>query len=325
MRRLSYSLGSLLSIEEVLECSRKLNEIKPEVEWIPETWGMENFSMLGLASKENTISKIGSSIINIYSRSPSLIAMGASTIDTISNGRLILGLGTSSVPIVENFHGNSFDSPVQRMKEYVEIIRLALQGEKINYSGKIFTLKDFSLLTKPIRKEIPIYLAAINQKMVEMTWDIADGVIFYLRPKNEMKETISKMQKKKKIDTTLQIITCIHEDEEKARNRAKKTLSFYIAVGKIYREFLQSTGYSEEVKIINEEYKKNGLDGLQEFVPEKMLDDLCITGTSATAIKKLDAFRDVGIDLPIIQFNPIGNVKESFELLTKTFSGESNE
>ena len=325
MRRLSYSLGSLLSIEEVLECSQKLNEIKPEVEWIPETWGMENFSMLGLASKENTFSKIGSSIINIYSRSPSLIAMGASTIDTISNGRLILGVGTSSVPIVENFHGNSFDSPVQRMKEYVEIIRLTLQGEKINYSGIIFTLKDFSLLTKPIRKEIPIYLAAINQKMVEMTWDIADGVIFYLRPKNEMKETISKMQKKKKIDTTLQIITCIHEDEEKARNRAKKTLSFYIAVGKIYREFLQSTGYSDEVKIINEEYKKNGLDGLQEFVPEKMLDDLCIAGTSATAVKKLDTFRDIGIDLPIIQFNPIGNVKESFELLTKTFSGESNE
>ena len=325
MRRLSYSLGSLLSIEEVLECSRKLNEIKPEVEWIPETWGMENFSMLGLASKENTFSKIGSSIINIYSRSPSLIAMGASTIDTISNGRLILGLGTSSVPIVENFHGNSFDTPVQRMKEYVEIIRLALQGEKINYSGKIFTLKDFSLLTKPIRKEIPIYLAAINQKMIEMTWDIADGVIFYLRPKSEMKETISKMQKKKKIDTTLQIITCIHEDEEKARNRAKKTLSFYIAVGKIYREFLQSTGYSNEVKIINEEYEKNGLDSLQELIPEKMLDDLCIAGTPATAIKKLDAFRDVGIDLPIIQFNPIDNVKESFELLTKTFSGESNE
>ena len=325
MRRLSYSLGSLLSIDEVLECSQKLNEIKPEVQWIPETWGMENFSMLGLASKENTFSKIGSSIINIYSRSPSLIAMGASTIDIISNGRLILGLGTSSIPIIEDFHGNSFESPLQRMKEYVEIIRMALRGEKINYSGKIFSLKDFSLLTKPVRKEIPIYLAAINQKMVEMTWDIADGVIFYLRPKNEMKETISKMQKKKKIDTTLQIITCIHEDEEKARNRAKKTLSFYIAVGKIYREFLQSTGYSDEVKIINEEYKKNGLDGLQEFVPEKMLDDLCIAGTSATAVKKLDAFRDVGIDLPIIQFNPIGNVKESFELLTKTFSGESNE
>ena len=325
MRRLSYSLGSLLSIEEVLECSRKLNKIKPEVMWIPETWGMENFSMMGLASKENTFSRIGSSIINIYSRSPSLIAMGASTIDTISNGRLILGLGTSSVPIVEDFHGNSFESPMQRMKEYVEIIRMALRGEKINYSGKIFSLKDFSLLTKPVRKEIPIYLAAINQKMVEMTWDIADGVIFYLRPKNEMKEIISKMQKKKKIDTALQIITCIHDDQEKARNRAMKTLSFYIAVGKIYREFLQSAGYSKETQIIYDEYKKGGLNGLEKFVPEKMLDDLCIAGTPDTAIKKLNAFRDVGISLPIIQFNPIDDVKESFELLIETFSGESNE
>ena len=325
MRRLSYSLGSLLSIEEVLECSRKLNKIKPEVMWIPETWGMENFSMMGLASKENTFSRIGSSIINIYSRSPSLIAMGASTIDTISNGRLILGLGTSSVPIVEDFHGNSFESPMQRMKEYVEIIRMALRGEKINYSGKIFSLKDFSLLTKPVRKEIPIYLAAINQKMVEMTWDIADGVIFYLRPKNEMKEIISKMQKKKKIDTALQIITCIHDDQEKARNRAMKTLSFYIAVGKIYRECLQSAGYSKETQIIYDEYKKGGLNGLEKFVPEKMLDDLCIAGTPDTAIKKLNAFRDVGISLPIIQFNPIDDVKESFELLIETFSGESNE
>jgi 5,10-methylenetetrahydromethanopterin reductase len=325
MRRLSYSLGSLLSIEEVLECSRKLNEIKPEVMWIPETWGMENFSILGLSSKENTFSKIGSSIINIYSRSPSLIAMGASTVDIISNGRLILGLGTSSVPIVENFHGNSFESPVQRMKEYVEIIRMALRGGKINYSGKIFTLKDFSLLTKPIRKEIPIYLAAINQKMVEMTWDIADGVIFYLRPKSEMKDTILKMQKKKKIDATLQIITCIHNDGEKARNRAKKTLSFYIAVGKIYREFLQSTGYSNETEIIYNEYKNGGLNGLEKLVPEKMLDDLCIAGTPDSAVKKLNEFRNIGIDLPIIQFNPIDNVKESFELLTKTFSGELNE
>tara|TARA_B100001142_G_scaffold321705_1_gene368816 strand:- start:1130 stop:1552 length:423 start_codon:yes stop_codon:yes gene_type:complete len=140
-----------------------------------------------------------------------------------------------------------------------------------------------------------------------------------------MKETISKMQKKKKIDTTLQIITCIHNDKEKARNRAKKTLSFYIAVGKIYREFLKSTGYSKETQIIYDEYQKRGLTGLEKFVPEKMLDDLCIAGTPDTAVKKLNAFRDIGIDLPIIQFNPIDDVKKSFELLTKTFSGESNE
>jgi 5,10-methylenetetrahydromethanopterin reductase len=161
--------------------------------------------------------------------------------------------------------------------------------------------------------------------MVEMTWDIADGVIFYLRPKNEMKETISKMQKKKKIDTALQIITCIHNDYEKATKRAKRTLSFYIAVGKIYREFLESTGYSEEIEIIYNEYKKGGLNGLEKFVPDRMVDDLCIAGTPDAAVKKLNKFRDAGVNLPIIQFNPIDDVKESFELLTKTFSGETNE
>ena len=322
MRRLAYSLGSLLSIDEVLECSRKLNEIKPEVMWIPETWGMENFSMIGLAAKENTFSKIGSSIINIYSRSPSLIAMGAATLDTISNKRLILGLGTSSIPIVEDFHGQKFASPVQRMKEYVEIVRLALTSEKINYNGEIFSLKDFSLLIKPPRKEIPIYLAAVNQKMLELTWNIADGVIFYLRPKAEMKQTIEKMQSQRTIDTSLQIITCIDNDCEKARTRAKKTLSFYIAVGKIYREFLELNGYSDMVQEIYNEYNKTGLKKLDGLISDKILDDLCIAGTPDDGIKKLQAFREAGIKLPIIQFNPIGDITESFELLTKTFSGE---
>ena len=322
MRRLAYSLGSLLSINEVLECSRKLNEIKPEVMWIPETWGMESFSILGLAAKENTFSKIGSSIINIYSRSPSLIAMGAATLDTISNKRLILGLGTSSIPIVEDFHGQKFASPVQRMKEYVEIVRLALTSEKINYNGEIFSLKDFSLLIKPPRKEIPIYLAAVNQKMLELTWNIADGVIFYLRPKAEMKQTIEKMQSQRTIDTSLQIITCIDNDCEKARTRAKKTLSFYIAVGKIYREFLELNGYSDMVQEIYNEYNKTGLKKLDGLISDKILDDLCIAGTPDDGIKKLQAFREAGIKLPIIQFNPIGDITESFELLTKTFSGE---
>ena len=178
------------------------------------------------------------------------------------------------------------------------------------------------MLIKPPRKEIPIYLAAINQKMIELTWDVANGVIFYLRPKAEMKQTIEKMQTKKKIDTSLQIITCIDNDCEKARNRAKKTLSFYIAVGKIYREFLKLNGYSDTIQEIYNEYNKTGLKKLDELVPDEMLDGLCIAGTPDDGIKKLQEFRDIGIELPIIQFNPIGDTKISFELLTKTFSRE---
>ena len=154
--RLSYSLGSLLTVEEVLACSRKLNELKSDIVWIPETWGMENFSMLSMVSKENTTSKIGSSIVNIYSRSPSLIAMGAVTVDTISNKRLVLGLGTSSQPLIEDFHGDKFENPLKRIREYVEIIRLILSGKMINYTGEIFSLKNFSLLVKSPRDTIPI-------------------------------------------------------------------------------------------------------------------------------------------------------------------------
>ena len=322
--RLSYSLGSLLTIEEVLACSSHLNKSKPDTIWIPETWGMENFSLLSLVSNKNNFSKIGSSIINIYSRSPSLIAMGAATVDTLSNGRFILGLGTSSQPIVEDFHGESFTTPLQRMKECIEIIKLILTGKQIDYTGKIFSLKDFSLLINPPRKKIPIYLAAINQKMLDLTWEMADGVIFYLRPKSEIKSTLEKMQKRRKIDSTIQIITCVHDDADKAIKRAKKTLAFYISVGKIYREFLSSNGYNKESKEVFSEYKKSGLKHNYQLVSDSMVNDLCIAGTPNDCKTKLTEFYKTGIDLPILQFNPIDNVQKSFDLLTKTFSEDKN-
>lgn len=316
--RIACSLGSLLSIEEVQYCSKSLSDTKIDSIWIPETWGMENFSMMSAVANNTKNQKIGSSIINIYSRSPATIAMGAATTDTLSDGRIILGLGTSSVPIVEDFHGINFDSPVQRMKEYVEIIRMILLKKQINYSGKIFQLNNFTLLIEPKRKSIPIYLAAINEKMVNLTWEIADGVIFYLRPLEEMKKTITKMQSKKQIDVTCQIITCISENAEEAILRAKKTLAFYVSVGNIYREFLSKNGFQNETKNIFEEFKKSGFKSNHELVTDSMLNSLCIAGNPNDAKIQLQKFRDVGIDLPIIQFNPIGDTKKSFSLLKNT-------
>ena len=321
--RIACSLGSLLSVEQVIECTKMISETKIDSIWIPETWGMENFSMLGAVSSETKSQKIGSSIINIYSRSPSTISMGAATTDILSNGRLILGLGTSSVPIVEDFHGEKFETPVQRMREYVEIIRLSLSKKQINYSGKIFNLKNFTLLIEPKRQSIPIYLAAINQKMVNLTWELGDGVIFYLRPLDEMKKTISKMQSERKIDVACQIITCISNNSEEAIQRAKKTLAFYISVGKVYREFLAKNGFENETNNIFEEFKKSGLKSNHELIPDSMLNSLCISGSPEEAKVQLEKFRDTGIDLPIIQFNPIGNTIASFSLLKKTLLDEA--
>ncbi|HEY5735690.1 MAG TPA: LLM class flavin-dependent oxidoreductase [Nitrosopumilus sp.] len=320
--RIACSLGSLLSISEVLQCSEIISKTNADTIWVPETWGMENFSMLGAVSAKTTKQKIGSSIINIFSRSPSTIAMGAATVDSLSNGRMIIGLGTSSIPIVEFFHGYKFQRPVQRMKEYVEIIRLVLSGKQVNYDGEIFKLNNFTLLIKPQRDKIPIYLAAINQKMVDLAWSIGDGVIFYLRPLNEMKQTISKMQSKKKIDVTCQLITCVSEDSEKAIDRAKKTIAFYISVGDIYREFLAKNGFQNETSDIYGEFKKSGFKSNHELVTDSMLQSLAISGTSDECKNQLTDFVNVGINQPILQFNPIGDTMNSFKLFKKTFLDE---
>lgn len=321
--RTAYSLGSLLSVDEVLECARILSGTDAETIWVPETWGMENFSMLSAVSQINKTCKIGSSIINIYSRSPAVIGMGAATVDTISRGRLVLGLGTSSIPIVEEFHGYKFENPICRMKEYVEVIRKVLSSQQVNYSGKIFNLENFSLLIKPFRNVVPIYLAAVNKRMLKLTWDIADGVIFYLRPLDEIRQTVSKMQARRRIDVACQLITCVAEDPETAVLRAKKTLAFYVSVGKIYREFLERNGFSSETKNIFEEFKESGFKSNHEMVTDKMLDSLTIAGSPDECRKRLREFRDAGVDLPIIQFNPVVDTTESFKLAAKTFSEET--
>jgi alkanesulfonate monooxygenase SsuD/methylene tetrahydromethanopterin reductase-like flavin-dependent oxidoreductase (luciferase family) len=323
--RIACSLGSLLSVNEVIECSEILSKTNIDTIWVPETWGMENFSMLGVISSKTSTQKIGSSIINIYSRSPSTIAMGAATVDTLSDGRLVLGLGTSSLPIIETFHGYKFENPLQRMKEYVEIIKLALSGKQVNYKGEIFNLKNFTLLIKPKRKHVPIYLAAVNPKMVSLAWEIGDGVIFYLRPINEMKETIKKMQSIKKIDVTCQLITCVSEDSDIAIQRSKKTIAFYISVGKVYRDFLSKNGFKKETENILSEFKKSGFKSNHELITDSMLRSLAISGTPDECKRQFKKFTEIGINLPIIQFNPVGNTSESFKLFKNTFLEELHE
>ncbi len=319
--RIGFSLGSLLSINEIIECSKILSKHNPDSIWIPETWGMECFSVLSSISQIAKKPKLGTSIVNIYSRSPALVAMAASTIDTISQGRLILGLGVSSQSIVEDWHGLKFVEPMERMREYVDVIRLIMKGGKTNYDGKLFQLKNFSLLIKPQRKTIPIYLAAVNQKMVKLAWEIGDGVIFYLRPINELKKTVEKMRNIRKIDVACQLITTVSDDEEKALTRAKKTMAFYISVGRIYREFLAKNGYEKETSSIYGEYKKTGLEENYKIIPDFMVHDLAVCGTPNEIKKKLSNFIRAGVNLPILQFNPVGDVRKSFNLLVSAIRG----
>lgn len=320
--RIGFSLGSLLSVDQILECSRTLSRYNPDSIWIPETWGMDCCSVMSSVSQIAKKPKIGSSIMNIYSRSPSLVAMTMATLDVLSQGRVILGLGTSSRPIVEDWHGSEFTHPIDRMREYVEIIRLVLSGKKCDYDGNFFHLKGFNLLIGTNRQDIPIYLAAINKKMVDLTWEIADGVIFYLRPLDELKNTIPKMQSKRKIDVTCQLITAISKDVDEAINKAKKTIAFYVSVGSIYREFLSGHGFEKETKDIFNEYQKSGFKDNYNHVSDAMVHALSVCGTPEDARKQVLKFINAGVDLPILQFNPVGDVRESFDLLVSTFGSD---
>ncbi len=320
--RLGFSLGSLLSIEQILECSRILSKYDVDSIWVPETWGMDCVSTLAMVSQIASKPKIGSSIMNVYSRSPSLIAMTAATLDTISKGRLILGLGSSSKAIIENWHGFEFIEPLSRMQEYVNIIRKILSGEKVTHDGKFFHLQDFNLLIKPTRKKIPIYLAAINKKMIDLTWDIADGVIFYLQPIDVLQNIIPNMQKKRRIDVACQLITCVSEDRSSAAERAKKTIAFYVSVGEIYRNYLSNNGFEGETAKIFAEYTKSGLKNVHNFVSDNMLNALAVYGNPSEIPKKVKKFIDVGVNLPILQFNPVGDVMQSFNLLVSSLEDE---
>lgn len=325
--RIGYNPGSLLSIEEVLSFS-KLADKSTDVDslWIPESWGREAFCTLGAISQITKRVRIGTSVVSTFARTPATAAMAATTLDLLSNNRAVIGLGVSTEAIVEKWHGIKFSKSLRRMQEYIECLRKMITGEKVDYSGTYFNVQNFKLLYKPPRPSIPILMAALNKKMVALSCAIADGVLLYLRPLEELKATVSHIKSATKDLNRNFEIACVficalsNREPEKARQRAAKTLAFYIAVGKYYNEFLSNNGFTVEVHQISEEYRMNGLEAASKCVSEEMLDSLTISGNSEHCLKTIQRFASCGISLPIIQINPIGDSETSFREMLSTFS-----
>jgi 5,10-methylenetetrahydromethanopterin reductase len=324
VKKLGYSLGPLLSTHEILECA-KMADQQENVDslWVPESWGRESFVTLGAMSQITKKVRLGTSIVNIYSRTPATVAMAATTLDMLSNNRTIIGLGASTAAIVERWHGVQFNRPVSRMKEYVECIRLIVKGEKVNYNGKFFKVSDFRILHQPQRSHIPIFMAAINKEMLSTASEVADGILLYLRPYEELKRTTRELKqatKQKSFQIACSFICALsNKDPEKARERAARTLAFYVAVGKYYSNFLVGNGFETEVKEITAEYKKVGAESAAKFVSDRMLSSLAICGSSEDCRESLSKFLSTGITLPILQFNPVGDSESSFREMLSIF------
>ncbi len=144
--------------------------------------------------------------------------------------------------------------------------------------------------------------------MIHLGLEYADGLLFYLRPINELGNVLSKIKNKLKFNTSIVLITSVSNNEpQKAKERVAKTLAFYISVGKVYYNFLLNTDYKTEVVKIYKEYHTHGLKRASENIPTKMLDDFVVYGSVNDCNIQIKRFLDTGINLPILQINPIND------------------
>ena len=322
--KIGFSLGTLLSVRDVLAISKLADSREVDSLWIPESWGREGFATLGAISQMTSKVRLGSGIISIFARTPATVAMAATTIDMLSNNRTVIGLGVSTEAIVENWHGTEFSKPLRRIDEYVTCVRQMVTGETVNYSGSFYKVNNFKLLHRPQRSEIPIFIAAINKKMISLATQIADGILLYLRPYDELKRTVQNIRsirnKSRGFEIASAVICSISNDQPLlARQRAAQTLAFYVSVGKYYNRFLAANGFAKEVLEISNAYRLHGLREATNHVSESMLDSLTISGDSQQCLDSFKTLRSCGQTTIILQVNPVGDSESSFKEMLSTF------
>jgi F420-dependent oxidoreductase-like protein len=313
----------------VMEKVRIADELGYDSIWLGESWGYELFTSMADLVRVTKRIKIGAGIANIYSRTPALIASTIATLDQRSDGRMILGLGPSGANVIEHWHGVPFQKPVQRTREYVEIIRMILRGEKLVYHGEMFNLeRGFKLRFTPPRKDIPIYIAAMGPKNVVQSGEISDGVLPVYWPANKWGELRSQLDEGARIAgrsahsaaiapyITSVILSEQADENERAAARftVASPLAYYIGrMGVYYAQMLTRNGFGAEVETVQEAWKQ-GMKSAIEAVPEELLDATSIVGTPQEIVAKLDKWVAAGVDEPILGI-PGGSPDEAGEKL----------
>ena len=167
-----------------LALAREADRLGFAVVWAAEAWGSDVVSVLSWVAAQTERVDVGSAIMQIPARTPAMTAMTAATLDTLSGGRFRLGLGVSGPQVSEGWHGVRFDKPLGRTREYVEIVRMAMRRETVRFAGEHYTLplpdgpgKALKLIVHPVRERVPVYLAAVGPKNLELAGEIADGLL----------------------------------------------------------------------------------------------------------------------------------------------------
>ncbi len=293
-----------------LRAAQLADELGYDSFWVPEAWGYDIFQVLTEMAIGTKRIKLGTAIVNVYSRSPGLIAMSAATIDEISEGRFILGIGTSGLKVIEGFHGRPFAKPLTQTRDVIRVVRTLLAGGKLSDAGaENAAYRPFTLEMTPVRRSIPIYVAALRQKAIESIGELADGWIPTFWPYEHLAEGrawinagAARAGRDPGAIVTAPFTTALPLGLEAGGMMAKKIISFYIGgMGDYYIELLSRFGFADDCKKIAELYQNKATRAqAAAAVPERMIEALTISGDPAACIEELRRRRSFGIDLPIL-------------------------
>jgi len=286
--------------------------------WAAEAWGTDAVTVLSWLAASTTAIKIGSAIMQIPGRTPANTAMTAATLDLMSGGRFILGLGTSGPQVVEGWHGEPWGKPLGKTREYVEIVRAALRRDTVEHEGEHYRIpydgpgatglgKPLKLMLRPLRAEIPIYLAAIGPKNVALATEIADGWLpIFVDPErfgDAFGASIAGAHPGFEIAATAHVL--VGDDVQALRDSLKPYLALYIggmgAKGKnFYNALVRRYGWDEDAGRIQELYLSGKQREAIAAVPDALVDAVALVGPKERIRDRLEAWRETPVTTLIV-------------------------
>jgi F420-dependent oxidoreductase-like protein len=278
--------------------------------WAAEAWGTDCVTVLSWLGATTSRIKLGSAIMQIPGRSPANTAMTAATLDLLSGGRFLLGLGTSGPQVVEGWHGQAWGKPLTKTREYVEIVRSALRREQLEHHGEHYDIplrdgtglgKPLKLMARPLRADIPIYLAAISPKAVAQACEIADGWLPIFWSPEKAREVFSSAldRAKPEFDVAPSAPAILIDDVEAGREFLKPYYALYVggmgARGtNFYNDLMCRYGYEAEAARIQELYLGGSKRDAAAAVPDAFVDEVALVGPKERLAERIDAWRESG-------------------------------
>jgi F420-dependent oxidoreductase-like protein len=319
---LSYAGGFREAVDDIVE----LEKIGVDIALVAEAYSYDAISQLGYLAAKTSRIELGSGVVPIYIRTPSLLAMTAAGLDYVSDGRFRLGIGTSGPQVMEGFHGVPFDAPLGRTREVVDICRQVWRRERVQYDGKYYQIplppdrgtglgKPLQLINHPVRERIPITIAALGPKNVELTAEIAEGwqpVFFYPEKADAVwGESLRTGFAKRDpslgaLDVTVSAPLAIGDDVDDRLAWAKPQLALYIggmgARGRnFYHNLATRYGYGDVANHIQDLY----LDGKKaeaiDAVPDELVRNVSLVGPGGFVKERIAAYAEAGATTLLLQ------------------------